>query len=313
MDADVDPDRAALAAEAGHVLLDPSRRFDRAPRRLRLATALLRQEEGGNAVADVLADDPAAVDDGPVDRRRQIADHREVCSRRELAAVHAGVLEVAEEDRRRPPRRLGQRRHPLEHPVVTAREHRLDAAAESTTHVEAEDPGESAIGADEPDGEPADVRRRAIREGRREAAGPGDQRFPRLDLVERARQRAQVGQDPILDIAHVVAHVRTLAQPPGQRRLLAQPPDLGGHCIADGRDDPVTEGLVIVEADEVAELGAHVAEPPLGVEHLAGQAGVLERPCGFGKSRIRRERVRISLRFHSAFNLSGGGVTSWPG
>ena len=85
------------------------------------------------------------------------------------------------------------------------------------------------------------------------------------------------------------------------------------HLVHLGRFALGGFGLVIVEADEVAELGAHVAEPPLAVEHLAGQAGVLERPCGFGKSRIRRERVRISLRFHSAFNLSGGGVTSWPG
>src|SRR4029079_8303953 len=87
-------------------------------------------------------------------------------------------------------------------------------------------------------------------------------------------------------------------------RVFIEAPDVRQISRAGECRPAVAEALVVVDADEVAELGTHVAEPPLGVDHLAGQAGVLECPRGFGERRIRRERVRISLRFHSAPNLA---------
>ena len=303
VDADVDPDIAALHAEAGHVFLDPSRRLDGAPCRPGLAAGLLGEEERRDAVPGVLADDPATVDDGSVDRRRQVADHREVGGRRELAAAHAGVLEVAEEDRRRPPRRLGQNRHPLEHPVVTAREHRLDAAPQTAADVEAEDPGEFAVEPNEPDHEPADGCRRGIREGRHEASRPGDRWPMRRELLEELLERTQLGRGGGVR-PEVVAHERALALPPLQARVFIEAPDVRQLSRAGECRPAVAEVLVVVGADEVAGARTHVAEPPLGVDDLAGQAGVLECPRGFGERRIRRERVRVSLRFHSAPNLA---------
>ncbi len=104
----------AAGRHAGHRLV-----ADRERRRCRLARRRLRprglgEKERAHAVADMPADQAAAVHDAPVGGYHEPAADREVAGGRQAPGEAGRSLEVGEQDRRRSPGGLRDAQHPSE-------------------------------------------------------------------------------------------------------------------------------------------------------------------------------------------------------
>jgi hypothetical protein len=276
--------RSVQHADLGHDLVrgacgrrvDRARRLDRHAGGVLAGAELLGEEEGGNAIAGVLADDAAHVRHDLVHGRGDGLDQLEVGGCGEAPGEGARRLEVGEHDRGLAAARVYEAGHPVQHLLVAARDEAQRCGGKARP-VEEESAGALSAAVVRAGAQVVDPDGREVTHDEVEVRRPQPGRGRRLDLVE---HRVILGVDHLaqrLDAAGcVVRHVGEVGEPPAvlvllrERVLPAVVTARCGHVLAE------PQPVLVLYADDVAESRGHVEEPPVRVAHLRRPARALE-------------------------------------
>ena len=258
--------------------------LDRRGGRRRRRVELLGQEEGGDAVARVLADDALALDDDAVHRRRQLADQLEVGGARQAARQGARALEVREQHRGDAARRLDQRRHALEHRLAAASDERGQPRRKRRpVHVRRSQ--ERSVVAVQPGRDVLHGERGLALERQLDHRAPEGRRLDRVErrclhagrLLEQLADPPGAARRVVGDVGELGAD-QLLARLVGDRRV----PRLGVAQVDDVAPDP--DDFVVGLAQDGLRVVGHPGEPPVGVPELRAPARSLQRVGDCGKS-----------------------------